>query len=151
MEREGDLLVVPVGGVLPDRCIVTGVPTGGHAVHRRLSWVPEWTIAMCVLVSPLIGVIAMAIRFKSARITYFITPRERTRRRHAILGGLALMIASAASFALGLANDSDALLVGALVCLCVALVLLEGVARPFRIHRITREHIYLDVKPRFWA
>jgi hypothetical protein len=151
MEREGDLLVVPVGAVLPDRCIVTGVPTRGHAVHRRLAWVPEWTIAMCVLVSPVIGVIAMAIRFKSARITYFIAPQERKRRRIAILSGLALVVASAASLALGLEHGSDALLITALVSLCVALILLEGVARPFRIHRITRDRIYLDVKPRFWS
>ncbi len=150
IEREGDLLVVPVGAVLPDRCIVTGVPTDGHTVHRRLRWIPEWTLALFVLVSPLFGLVAMAIAGKSARLTYFITPRLRSRRRVAIRSGLGLVGGSGLAFAAGLSNDSDALLVTALVLLCAALVVLDGVGRPFRVHRITRERIYLRVDPAFW-
>jgi hypothetical protein len=150
IEREGDLLVVPAGAVLPDRCVATGVPTGGNAVHRRLAWIPEWTLALCVLVSPLFGLIAMAITRKSARLTYFVAPHVARRRRAAMRTGLGLIAGSGLAFAAGVADDVDALLVTALVLLCLGLILLDAVGRPFRVHRITRERIYLRVNADFW-
>jgi hypothetical protein len=93
----------------------------------------------------------MAIASKSARLTYFIAPPVRRRRRVALRTSLGLVVGSGLAFAAGIRYDVDALLVTALILLSTALVVLDGVGRPFRVHRITRERIYLRVSSDFWS
>ena len=149
--REDDLLVVRKEAALPDRCIATGAPTGGNAVSRKVRFIPEWSLALFILVSPLFGLIAMLIAGKSRRMTYHIDPALQEKRRVAIRVGLGLFAASAGTFGIGAAYLLDGLLATAFVLFVAGLIVVDQVAIPFRVHRIKGDLIYLRVKPAYWA
>src|SRR3954447_25069962 len=46
--REGDVLVMARGAVLPDLCVKCAAPAGGYRLRRNLSWHP-WPIYLLII------------------------------------------------------------------------------------------------------
>lgn len=72
--RNGDLLVISDGAVLPARCIKTNQPISSADWTRakKVYWTPPW-VWFLVLASPLIAVIVSAILQKKATLTYSLS------------------------------------------------------------------------------
>lgn len=149
--RQGDELVVRKGTVLPDRCIATGVPTGGNAVTKELTWVPPWVGVLFVLISPIIGLVVMLIVRKKGSLTYFVTPEVQSKRKTGVFVGLGLILGSIALFFLGATTEMVAVFLLAFCMFLAGIIVAAVLGAPFKLAKIDQDHIYLKVKPEFWA
>ena len=148
--RQGDELVVRKGAVLPDRCIATGVPTGGNAVTKELTWVPPWIGILFVLISPIIGLIVMLIVRKKGSLTYFVSAPVQAKRKTGVLVGVGLIVGSILMFVGGAAMEAVAVILLALVVFLAGIIVAAAVGMPFRLTKIDNDNIYIKVKPEFW-
>lgn len=91
IHRDGDLLVIRDGAVLPARCLKTNRPIGAsdYTATKKVYWTPGWVWAL-LLLSPLIALIVAAILQKKATLTYSLSRELRSRymKRTAISLGL---------------------------------------------------------------
>lgn len=88
VRRDGKLLVVWDGAVLPARCVRTNAPIGPEdwTKTKKMVFTPPWVWAL-VLVSPLIALIVAAIIQKRFTLTYHLCKAERARFRNRMVGG----------------------------------------------------------------
>jgi hypothetical protein len=99
--RDGKMLMVRKGAMLPDRCLKCNAPARGYRFSRSLSWhSPAWILVF--LISPLLYVLVYFIVRWRGRVTVGLCPGHRKRRARAIaigwltaVAGLGSIIASA--------------------------------------------------------
>jgi hypothetical protein len=146
--RDGKLLVMHKGAVLPDRCIKCNAPAGGLRLKRSLSWHESKYFSLGKLHPLLYLVVALLVR-KTAKIELGICRRHCRNRLMGIAIGWALFFLGVAAIAIlaarpprkeaiqvVLALSGTMLLCGGPICAAV----FYPVVRP---HWIDDEHIWL--------
>ncbi len=145
--REGELLVVESGSVLPgDVCIATGKPANGEMVDKKLQWAHP-AVAVAILVNILLYLIIYLVVRKRGTLSYALSPEFKKRRFNSILLAIFGPLASIGLIAAGVAaNQPIALLTGVLAFF---ITLITGLIRcqPLKIKKIDGSNIYLTVKP----
>jgi hypothetical protein len=140
------MLIAEQGAALPDLCLYSGKPTRGQRVTKKLVWAPP-TLAILLLISPLIYLVAYFIVRKTAALEYSLSKKARKRRASGImiaLGGFALSIVL---FMVAAAERSSPVLIAALVLMVAAL--LVGLIRSqlIRVVKIDATHVRLRLSP----
>jgi len=135
--REGRLLVVRDGAILPEVCIVTNQPTTAGDWRKRvlLTWTPSWVI-ITILVNVLVLLILALVLRKKAWVTYSLTRITRARIVRKQLAGWLLILVSLLLFGSVFTSKGSTDLVlaavfGAIVLLLVAVIIISR-ASPLR-------------------
>lgn len=124
--REGNLLVIRDGAVLPNRCILTNQPINERdwTKKRSLTWTPAW-VWIFILFGLIIALILALCLQKKAQLTYNICRAKRNRQLRfgafsllATFGGIGLMIS-----ALSFEQWGNALVISGIVLLIGGLVM----------------------------
>jgi hypothetical protein len=96
--RDGNVLVVRKGGILPDRCIKCNAPAAGIRNGRTLYWHSPW-LYLLLFAGLLPFLIVAAIVQHKIQLQVGLCRRHRSRRRWmmacgalSVVGGIALMI-----------------------------------------------------------
>lgn len=115
MWRDGDILVLRNGAVLPPRCVKSNEPVDS-TWRRKLSWHPQWVFAL-ILVHVLVYIVVAVILTKRATFDFPISPPWRARRRNALLVGWGIALMSIATFVGGvmLFESNDLEVVGGIL------------------------------------
>ncbi len=157
--REGELLVMSIGAVLPDRCIKCNAPAHGVRWDKRLSWHPP-LIALLVLINLLLYLIVAVIFTKRAQVSIGVCRKHLTRRRRLLATTWLLLLVSIAVFigGVGLSFDRNtetagiAVMILAGAALVTGLVIGLGFAPLVTPTEITKTHVRLKrVHPGYLA
>jgi hypothetical protein len=100
MWRDGDVLVLRNGAVLPPRCVKSNEPVDS-TWRRKLSWHPQWVFFL-ILVHLLVYIVVAMIMTKRATFDFPISPPWRARRRNALLVGWGIALLAVATFVVGI-------------------------------------------------
>lgn len=151
--RDGDLLVMSKGYILPDFCVKCGEPAAGYRVKRTLYWhAPGWYLLLVVGV--IFYIIAAVVVQQKATVRVGLCPRHRAQRRNGILAAWLMALGGAGLFVTGMAvprlwQSVAAVLVGiALVFVSIIVAIL--VVQTVHPKRIDRQYVWLKrVGPEF--
>lgn len=144
-QLNGNTLVVSKGATLPSRCLFDGSPVSVSPTTKTLTWVPPW-LAVLVLLSPIIYVIAFVIAKKSGSLSYYIGEEGKKRRSSGIVMMVLSVVALVFLIAVGVAADAPILaLLGLLVFL---ILLIAGAlrAKVFTIEKIDEHYVYIKLR-----
>jgi hypothetical protein len=118
--RQDNLLVMPIGGQLPPKCVKSNVPTD-QFLKRNMVWYPPWIALTIFIATPIYIVLALSLQ-KKATVFIGLTPEWKTKRLIRMLIAWGSVLLGAASFIAGLA-----LLEGSLKSLSPVLLILAPV------------------------
>ncbi len=100
--RDGKLLMVRKGSVLPDRCLKCNATAGGYQFKRDLSWHnPLWSLLL--IASPILYVLVYFIVRRRGSVTVGLCPLHRARRSRAIAISWSTAVLGIGSIIAGLA------------------------------------------------
>lgn len=147
---EGRDLVVLRGSYLPDICLLTGQPTGGRMRTKELHWIPPWTLVV-FLFSRLVGLLCMMSTRKKAYLAFALSAEAETRRKRAVLIGVAVAVIGVAMGFTGVflltPGLTESLMSLGFVVFVVGLILAVALRRPYHVRKIVDDRIYLRIKP----
>ncbi len=90
--RDGNMLMVRKGAVLPDRCLKCNAPAEGYQFTRTISWITPWWFLL-LLIALLLFVLAYYVFRWQGKVTVGLCPRHRTNRvRAVVLGWLTTLV-----------------------------------------------------------
>lgn len=138
--KEGGILIVPRGALLPPYCIKCGLPTQGEPIKQKFRWHEPW-IAIFIFLGLLPYVIAAAITSKKMHVAIPLCVTHQKRRKNLLIVGLALLVLCTPvgiSIGRAIGGPEDvgwSILVGLIVFISALVVLLpmRSVLRPVRI------------------
>jgi F0F1-type ATP synthase assembly protein I len=158
--REGKLLVMHKGAVLPDRCVKCNQPAGGGRLKRSLSW-HHPALYFLILASIWIYIIVALIVRHTAKIQIGICERHRRKRRNAIATSWLLVVGGLTGIILGGFLSDRAgptpwfvptLLIGGVFAFIGGLIYAVVVVPPVAPHKIDKEYVWLKkVDPSYLA
>jgi hypothetical protein len=99
--RQDNLLVMPVGGQLPPKCVKSNVPTE-EFLKRNLTWYPPWIAATILIAWPVFLILVLILQ-KKATVFIGLTPEWKTKRIIRMLVAWGLVLLGFAVFIGGLA------------------------------------------------
>jgi hypothetical protein len=143
---EGRMLVARQGVTLPPVCLLTGAPAPGEHERRDLSWIPIW-FRILIGIAPMIALFAYAGVRRRGNLEYALSPEARRRRRSGSMLGFAGVALSIGLFLLGRADDLPGVMGLAFLLGLVTVFVASARARMFRIKRIDKRHIHLELTP----
>jgi len=138
--REGDLLLIRDGTVLPARCIKTNQPITARDWTRaaKIHWTPPW-VWVLLLLSPLVALIVAAILQKKATLTYSLSRPVRSGYLKKSAFSLALFFFGVLLLIYSIGSDNPTLqmpgIVTAILMLVVGLVLLVVLGKAIAVKR----------------
>ena len=142
----GLLLVADKGAALPDLCLYSGKPTSAKRVTKKFSWAAPG-LALLVLVSPLIYIIAYFIVRKTGTLEFSLSEEARSRRTSGIVIALGGTAASFVLFSVAAGTESRAALLGALALMLTALIVGSVRSRVIQVAKIDERHVHLRLRP----
>jgi hypothetical protein len=148
--REGDLLIVRSGAVLPPACIKCNAPADGAPMRRTLYW-HHPAVFLLIFAGVLIYAIAALIIRQKGVVSVSLCAAHRQRRLMMMLVGWALGLGGVATFIFGAANDLPWLFLAGAV-LFIAGVVVGVNSQLLRPKKIDKYFIWLkNISPDFLA
>lgn len=124
--RDGDLLVIRDGAVLPSRCVHTNQDVGPEdwTKRTRMTWTPPWVFVLILVNILVLLIVAMCVN-KKAWLTYSLSRQARGRliKRRSI-AFLVFVAGVAASIGSGVYIEGDLAVWLAVLCAVISLVAL---------------------------
>lgn len=143
--RDGRLLVMHKGGVLPDLCVKCGAPAHGFRVQRTFYWFTPW-IYFAIPILLLFAVLTLVMR-KELHTFLSLCPEHRAKRRNGlILWSLVSTVGFALPLVVGIAFAKEGLgFLSALspIALIVGLIMLVLHLRILRPKKIDDAYAWL--------
>lgn len=104
--RDGHLLVVQKGAVLPDRCIRCNAPAEGRRLHRQLYWHHPMLYCLHFLGGPIVYALAAVCVRQQAAIDVGICPRHNAARTQSIVACWLIALASLTVMVIDILNGN---------------------------------------------
>jgi hypothetical protein len=129
--REGDVVVIEKGAVLPDRCVSCGAPSGSSRLRQRYYWHHPALYILAFGALLVYAIVASIVR-KSATLEVGLCPDHQARRRRAIAIGWGFGLVGLLGFGVSLSADLPALIALALSLMLAGLLWGMRGAAPLR-------------------
>jgi len=139
--KEGGILIVPRGALLPPFCIKCGIPTQTEPTKKTFKWHPPWIIVF-IFLGLLPFFIAAAVTTKKLDIALTLCVAHQKRRKTLLFVGLALLVLCIpVGISIGRVSPEDVgwyLLAGLILFITALVVLLpmRSVLRPVQIDEV---------------
>ena len=148
--REGDLLIVRSGSVLPPACIRCNAPADGPPMWRTIYW-HHPALFLLIAAGILVYAVAALVIRKKGVVSVSLCAAHRQRRLMMMLAGWSLGLGGVATFVVGAANDLPWLLLAGGVMFIAGIIVAVN-SQLLRPKKIDQHFIWLKgISPHFLA